>query len=119
MNAIYDMIEFGKFDFQGGNIMDNIKTEKTNDFLMYKGFPLVRKGNDIYFGNPSDEFVVWIQILSADKVGGVDVATKLKVYRMLTDESINALKRITKQVEKESLYDALEIASIWLTRKKA
>ena len=99
--------------------MDNIKTEKTNDFLMYKGFPLVRKGNDIYFGNPAEEFVVWIQILKTENVGGVDVATKLKVYRMLTDDTKNAIERIKKQVEKESLYDALEIASIWLTRKKA
>lgn len=99
--------------------MDNLKTVSTGDFLKYKGYPIVRKGNDIYYGNPSDEYVVWIQILSTEKVGDMNVAAKCKVYRMLTDESVDALKRITKQVEKESLYDALEIASIWLSRLNA
>lgn len=99
--------------------MDNLKTVSSGDFLRYKGYPIVRKGNDIYYGNPTDEYVVWIQITDTEKLGEMKVASKCKVYRMLTDDSVDALKKITKQVEKDSLYDALEIASIWLSRLNA
>ena len=33
-------------------------------FLTYKGRPLVRGGNTIYYGNMSDEYVCMLQILS-------------------------------------------------------
>ena len=44
--------------------------EEKKAFFTYKGVPLVRKGNNIYFGNMYDEFVVMIEILSTEKVGG-------------------------------------------------
>ena len=96
--------------------MSEIKTEKAADFFSYKGFPLVRKGNEIYYGNMSDEYVVMIQILKTEKVGDMEVASKVRVMRMLTDQNAPADKLITKTVEKESLYDALDIASVWLSR---
>mgnify|MGYP000284950106 CR=1 FL=1 len=37
--------------------------EEKKAFFTYKGVPLVRKGNNIYFGNMYDEFVVMIEIL--------------------------------------------------------
>ena len=40
--------------------------EEKKAFFTYKGVPLVRKGNNIYFGNMYDEFVVMIEILSTD-----------------------------------------------------
>ena len=32
--------------------------KKKSEFLTYKGKPLVRKGNTLYYGNMSDKFVV-------------------------------------------------------------
>ena len=32
--------------------------------LTYKGRPLVRCGNDIYYGSMKDPFVVYLQVLS-------------------------------------------------------
>ncbi len=92
------------------------KNTKTSDYFTYKGFPLVRNGNTIYYGNMYDEFVVMIQIVKTEKQGSIEVASKVKVIRMLTDESLPANERIEKTVEKDSLYDALDIASIWLSR---
>lgn len=96
--------------------MENKNAEKATELFSYKGYPLVRKGNEIYYGNASDEFVIYIQILGSEKIGDLKVANRLRVIRMLTDNSISPLERITKQVEKTSLYEALEIASIWLSR---
>ena len=44
--------------------------------LTYKGRPLVRCGNDIYYGSMSDPYVVYLQVLSTTKENGVDVADK-------------------------------------------
>ncbi len=85
-------------------------------FFKYKGFPLVRNDNTIYYGNMSDEQVVMIQIIATEKVGDLDVATKVRIFRMLTDESLPANERIVKTTEKSSLYEALDIASAWLER---
>ena len=52
--------------------------EKTT-FFTYKGLPLVRKGNQLYFGNMYDEYVVWIEIQGTEKVGDLDVANKLMI----------------------------------------
>ncbi len=86
------------------------------EFFNYKGFPLVRKKDEIYYGNMSDEYVVWIQITEKKKVGDVEVATKLKLYKMSTDETKNPIERISQTSEKGSLYEALDIANIWLKR---
>ena len=37
------------------------------EFFMYKGFPLVRKNKEIYYGNMSDELVTTIRIVSTHK----------------------------------------------------
>ncbi len=96
--------------------MENNNAEKATELFSYKGYPLVRKGNEIYYGNASDEFVIYIQILGSENIGDLKVANRLRVMRMLTDNSVSPLERITKQVEKTSLYEALEIANIWLSR---
>ena len=47
--------------------------------LTYKGRPLVRCGNDIYYGSMKDPFVVYLQVLSTKKENGVDVADKVHI----------------------------------------
>ena len=81
-------------------------------FLRYKGYPLVRKNDEIYYGNMSDQYVVWMQITEKKKVGDIDVASKVKLYKMATDETLNPIERVVKQSEKTSLYEALDIAVI-------
>ncbi len=87
-----------------------------NGFLTYKGFPLVRHEDVIYYGNMTDDYVVMLQILSKTKVNNMDVANKIKVYQMSTDLSLPPNKAVTKTSEKESLYEALDLANAWLSR---
>lgn len=83
---------------------------------MYKGFPLVRKNKDIYYGNMSDEFVANIRIVSTHKENELDVADKVKVTLMRTAKDIDAKDMIVKSSDRNSLYEALDVANIWLTR---
>jgi len=96
--------------------MSENKTTEKSEFFSYKGYPLVRNGNTIYYGNMWDEYVVMIQILETEKIGDVEVATKVRVFRMLTDENLPANEKIDKTADKDGLYEALDIAHIWLSR---
>lgn len=89
---------------------------KKSDFFMYKGYPLVRNKDTIYYGNMSDNFVVMMQIIEKTKVGSMDVASRVKIYQVATDQKLKPNEAIIKQSEKSSLYEALDIAYIWLTR---
>ena len=59
-----------------------------------------------------------IQVLSKQKAGNMDVADKVKVYLMSTDEKLNPVDAIKKTSEKNGLYDALDLAGAWLERAK-
>lgn len=91
-------------------------SEKQSAFFTYKGKPLVRKGNTIYYGSMGDEFVVMLNIQSHTKEGALDLADNITVQLMHTDTSINPMDIVVKKAEKKGLYQALDIASIWLDR---
>jgi arginyl-tRNA synthetase len=84
--------------------------------LEYKGHPLRRKDNLIYFGDMADKYIVQIQIMDTKKVKDLEVATKVSVQLQLTDPEIKSRDRIIKKSEKDSLYAAMDLATIWLER---
>ena len=84
--------------------------------LEYKGFPLRRKDNLIYFGRMSDEYIILLQILETKEVKDMDVATKVSVSLQYTDPDIKTRDRIVKKSEKDSLYAAMDLAAVWLER---
>ena len=84
--------------------------------LEYKGHPLQRKDNIIYYGSFSDKYIIMLQILDTKKVDDMDVATKVSVQLQLTDSSIKSRDRIVKKSEKDSLYAAIDVAAVWLER---
>lgn len=86
------------------------------DVLMYKGHPLQRKDNLIYYGSFADEYIVMMQILETKKVKDMDVATKVSVQLQLTDPAVKSRDRVVKKTERESLYSAMDFASAWLER---
>lgn len=88
-----------------------------SEFLTYKGKPLVRKGNEIYYGDMADKYIVKFEILSYKKEGKLEVADKVKVLLMLSDTDLSLKSRIIKTSEKNGLYEAMDIGSIWLERQ--
>ncbi|MBQ0015019.1 MAG: hypothetical protein KBS82_06855 [Oscillospiraceae bacterium] len=89
---------------------------KKDEFLTYKGKPLVRQGNTLYYGNMYDPFVVMLTIKSTTKDGDMEMAEKVSVQLISTDPEISPAKRIIKTSEKTGLYNAMDIGSIWLER---
>ena len=91
-------------------------TKAKNNFLLYKGKPLVKSGNIIYYGDLSEKFVIMFQILETKKHEDMDISTKVSVQLINTNQNIKLKDRIVKKTEKSSLYDAMDIADIWLNR---
>ena len=98
---------------------DSLSEQNKSSFPTYKGKPLVRSGDTIYYGSMKDKYVVKMDIKSKKKVGGLDVADKVTVQLMYTDPEIRTRKQIVKTSEKNGLYLALDIADAWLTRALA
>ena len=84
--------------------------------LVYKGHPLRRKDNIIYFGSMADKYIIMMQILETKKVEDMEVATKVAVQLQLTDPELKSRDRVVKKSEKNSLYAAMDVASVWLDR---
>ena len=84
--------------------------------LTYKGHPLRRKDNLIYFGTMAEKYIVMMQILSTKKVGDLDVADKVSVQLQLTAPDLKSRDRVVKKSEKDSLYAAMDVACVWLDR---
>ncbi|MBE6854035.1 MAG: hypothetical protein E7501_00075 [Ruminococcus sp.] len=89
------------------------------NYFTYKDYPLVRNKKEIYYGSMADDYVVWMQILNTKQEQGMDIATKVKLYLMSTDEKLNPMEAISKTGERESLYEALDLAAAWLDRANA
>ena len=89
--------------------------EKTAS-LEYKGHPLRRKDNMIYYGSMADKYIILLQVLDSKKVKDLDIATKVSVQLQLTDPDLKSRDRVVKKSEKESLYAAMDVASVWLNR---
>ena len=87
-----------------------------NAVLMYKGHPLMRHENIIYYGSMSDRYIIMLQILETKKVKDLDVATRVLVQLQQTSPSVPPKDRVVKKAEKKGLYDALDIGFVWLNR---
>lgn len=84
--------------------------------LTYKGFPLRRKDNLIYFGSMADKYIAMLQILETKKVQDLEVPSRIAIQLQLTDPDLKSRDRVVKKSEKTSLYDSIDLAYIWLSR---
>ena len=92
---------------------------KKGEGLVYKNHPLRRIDNLIYYGSMADKYIVMLQILETKKEQDMDVATKVSVQLQLTDPAAKSRDRVVKKSEKDGLYTALDLGSIWLERALA
>lgn len=91
--------------------------------LEYKGRPLRRKDNILYYGSMADKYIIMMQILDTKPVSANDgsadelkSASKVSVQLQLTDPAVKSRDRVVKKTEKDSLYAAMDVASVWLER---
>ena len=77
------------------------KNSKTEG-LVYKGHPLRRAGNLIYYGTMAEKYIIMMQVLETKK-----------------EQDLESRDRVVKKSEKDSLYAAMDIATVWLNRALA
>ena len=92
--------------------------EKTQ-FPTYKGKPLVRCGDELYYGNMDDEYVIHFIIKSKREVNGVEIADKVTIQLMATDPGLSPRRQLVKSSEKQGLFVAMDVADAWLSRALA
>ena len=87
--------------------------------LTYKGHPLMRKDNMIYYGSMADKYIVILQVLESKDFQDMSLATKVSVQLQLTDQTIRPKDRIVRKSEKDGFYTALDVGCVWLERALA
>lgn len=90
-----------------------------NQTLTYKGRPLMRKDNLVYYGSMADEYIIMLQILETKKTNDVETASKVSVQLQLTDPNAKSRDRVVKKSEKDGFYTALDLGCVWLERALA
>lgn len=87
--------------------------------LTYKGRPLVRCNNDIYYGSLADPYVIFMQVLTTVKDGDSEIADRIHITLLSTDSTLSPIERMVRQSDKHGLYSALDFACIWLEKALA
>lgn len=90
---------------------------KKEKFLEYKGKPLVRCKNTIYYGDMKDAYVVCLNIINEkDSIEDLKVSGKVAIQLLSTDPDVSPKDKIIKKSEKEGLFNALDLGAVWLKR---
>lgn len=87
-----------------------------NKFLEFRGRPLVRKGNVIYYGYMDNEVVAMLTVESEQDKDGIKVPTLVQIQLIATDPKIPPQEMVKKHTRKDNIYDALDVADVWIKR---
>lgn len=91
-------------------------TMAESNFFYYRGFPMVRSGNEIYYGSMGDKFVTRLTIRETESFKGSEIPTKVMVQMVPTKMEPDLLLK-AKKGEMNSLYEALDTAYVWLSKE--
>lgn len=86
------------------------KEEKTG--LTYKGKPLQRCGNQLYYGNVDDKYILLLTVEDSETEEGLEISKAVKVE---LQDNTGKTKKTIRKAERENLYEALDLGEYWLT----
>ena len=90
--------------------MLNFEGVSAEEFVEYKGKPIVRQGDDIFYGDLSEKHYVYMMIMSDKKSARGDTLPATIMVQLLDGKTGNPLKqKITN-----GLSEAFEFAEAWL-----
>jgi len=87
--------------------------------LEYKGHPLRRKDDIIYYGSMTDKYIIMLQIAESKAFEDLSLATRVTVQLQFTDPELKSRDRVVKKSEKTSFFEAIDVAAVWLNRALA
>ena len=82
-----------------------------DEFVEYKGRPIVRQGKDIYYGDLSEKYYVYMMIMSEKKSPKGDVNVPDTIMVQLLDSKT---KKPEKQKITYGLAEAFEFGEAWI-----
>lgn len=82
-----------------------------DEFVEYKGRPIVRQGDDIFYGDLSEKYYVYMMIMSDKKSPKSDETVPGTIMVQLLDSQT---KKPEKQKVTNGLAEAFEFAEAWL-----
>ena len=91
--------------------MLNFEGVTENEFVEYKGRPIVRQGDDIFYGDMSEKYYVYMMIMSDKKSPKSDENVPGTIMVQLLDSQT---KKPEKQKITNGLAEAFEFAEAWL-----
>ena len=65
-----------------------------SNFIYYRGFTMVRSGNEIYYGSMGDRFVTKLTIRESEKYKDAEIPTKVMVQMIPTSPTPEDLAKI-------------------------
>lgn len=77
--------------------------------LTYKGKPLIRRGDTIYYGDFNAPYIIEMQVTEKKQNG--DLETASKVHFALKDTKTGAKLR---ELDRDGVYRAMDVADFWL-----
>ena len=82
-------------------------------FLEYKGKPLVRQGNELYYGDMSEPCYLFLMIMNEveEPSLGAKIPGKVMVQVLTTKDG-----KPLKQKVVDGLYEAFDLGTAWLER---
>ena len=83
-----------------------------NKLLFYRGFPLIRSGNTIFYGSAGDAFAARLTIKDTKKIADEEVPNKIMVQLLPKNPADVAKARKGDYI---GFYEALDTAHVWLT----
>ncbi|MCH5205976.1 MAG: hypothetical protein J1F09_03415 [Oscillospiraceae bacterium] len=84
-----------------------------NKLFYYRGFPLIRNGNTIFYGCAGDDFAAMLTIKDTKTIADKEVPNKIMVQ--LVPRNLVADKDKARKGDFTGLYESLDTAHVWLT----
>lgn len=85
--------------------------ETGNEYLDYKGKKLVRVGNEIYYGNADEPYIVTFRLEDNEELKDITVSKRV-IIELKTNEG--KASKLMRQAERDGLYKAFDIGMFWL-----
>ncbi|MBQ8301603.1 MAG: hypothetical protein IJX57_06540 [Clostridia bacterium] len=86
---------------------------KKKKILTYKGKPLLKCGERVYYGNLEDKVILALDVIESEDNKDVKNSTKVKIQIMDNTGELGK-GQVFRKGERENLYKALDLGEWWL-----
>ncbi len=86
---------------------------KKKKILTYKGKPLLKCGERIYYGNLDDKLILVLDIVESVDKDDIKTSSKVKIQLMDNTGELGE-GQVYRKAERDNLYKALDIGEWWL-----